>query len=409
MGTKYSTNSASGYNSTPPADDGTVSEANKTKWSTVKTKLADPVKDLADTINTELVTHFNNGPTAITSNTTLDSTHYNKVIQVSGSGVTLTLTDAATLTAGWYCDIISTDASNSVTLARATASDMINESSADVTILTLQALHVVVNAAANGFLVSLAPRHSKAFKLSNDITLTGDLTMSGTSIIEAEGAAVASAGTCEIWATDGNTRHITGTTTITSLGTASQAGQWQKIIFDGALTLTHGANLNLPGGANITTAADDFAWVYADTTTQFDVLYFPKSGQAVVPTTAATQADQETGTSTALMVTPGRQQFHPSAGKFWVKAGVTGNIIVSYNVSGLTDAGTGLLDVTISTDFSSADWLGHVTAQLNQDTHFIYISNTTPPTAGAVRVQSTNLSNAFTDPILWNVSGSGDQ
>ena len=110
--------------------------------------------------------------------------------------------------------------------------------------------------------------------------------MVGVSIIEAEGAAVASAATTEIWATDGSTRHITGTATITSLGTATQAGQWQKIIFDDALVLTHGANLNLPGSANITTAADDFAWVYADTTTQHDVLYFPKTGKAVVATTA---------------------------------------------------------------------------------------------------------------------------
>src|SRR3990167_10836024 len=168
MGTKYSTNSASGYNATPPADDGTVSEANKTKWSTVKTKLADPVKDLADAINSELVTHFDNGPTALTSNTTLGVTHYNKIIQVSGASVTLTLTDAATLTAGWFCDIISTDASNTVALARATASDMINETSADVTIQTLQSLRVIVNAAANGFLVDLRPRHVKDFKLAND-------------------------------------------------------------------------------------------------------------------------------------------------------------------------------------------------------------------------------------------------
>lgn len=104
------------------------------------------------------------------------------------------------------------------------------------------------------------------------------------SIIQAEGAAVASAATTDIWANDGDTVHITGTTTITSFGTAVQAGQWKKVIFDGALTLTHGANLSLPGSANITTAADDMAFVYADTTTQFDVVYFKKSG---LPTVAA--------------------------------------------------------------------------------------------------------------------------
>lgn len=98
---------------------------------------------------------------------------------------------------------------------------------------------------------------------------------------DTEGAAVASAATTNIWADAGRTLHITGTTTITSFGTAPHFGAWKKVIFDGALTLTHGANLNLPGAANITTAAGDMAFVYADTTTQFDVLYFRASGKAV--------------------------------------------------------------------------------------------------------------------------------
>ncbi|KKL18114.1 hypothetical protein LCGC14_2478790 [marine sediment metagenome] len=46
--------------------------------------------------------------------------------------------------------------------------------------------------------------------------------------------------------------------------------------------MTDGANLNLPGAANITTAADDFAFVYAETTTLFKVLYFKVDGTAVV-------------------------------------------------------------------------------------------------------------------------------
>ena len=101
-------------------------------------------------------------------------------------------------------------------------------------------------------------------------------------INESEGTLVASAATTDIWATDGNTLHISGTTTITSLGTAPNAGAWRKIIFDAALILTDGANLNLPGNANITTAANDFAYVYADTTTLFRVQYFKADGTATV-------------------------------------------------------------------------------------------------------------------------------
>lgn len=107
------------------------------------------------------------------------------------------------------------------------------------------------------------------------------ITMASKSIWEAEGAAIASAATTDIWTTDGNTAHITGTVTITSLGTAPQAGAWKKVIFDGVLLLTHGTNLNLQGSANITTAANDFAFVYADTTTSLRVVYNKADGTAV--------------------------------------------------------------------------------------------------------------------------------
>jgi hypothetical protein len=120
--------------------------------------------------------------------------------------------------------------------------------------------------------------------LNANATFSGTVTMSGKAIDEAEGAAVASAATCDIWTpADGNTVHVTGTTTITSFGTAPQAGAWRKVIFDAALTLTQSASLNLNGGgSNITVAADDMAFVYADTTTQMDVFVLRKSGAAVV-------------------------------------------------------------------------------------------------------------------------------
>lgn len=153
MGTKYTDQSASSYDSTPPADDGTVSEANKVKWSTIKTKLSDPVKTQADAISDALVTHFDNGPRALITNTTLGASDYGKIIQVSGSGVTLTLTDAASLTAGWYCRIINNDSSNGKTIARATGGDTINGSAANYTMEVSQGIDVVVNAAANGFLL----------------------------------------------------------------------------------------------------------------------------------------------------------------------------------------------------------------------------------------------------------------
>ena len=135
-------------------------------------------------------------------------------------------------------------------------------------------------------------------------TMTGDLVMSGASIIETEGAAVASATTADIWATDGNTRHVTGSVTITSFGTAPQAGARMKLIFDGTPQLTQSANLNLnAGGSNITIEAGDWAEVYADTTTQFDVVVHRKSGAAVVGSVKQIQPIAASVGSSALTVT----------------------------------------------------------------------------------------------------------
>lgn len=75
--------------------------------------------------------------------------------------------------------------------------------------------------------------------------------------LASKGADIASATTTDIGAVAGLAHDITGTTTITGLGTVS-AGVWKILQFDGALTLTHnGTSLILPGAVNITTAAGD--------------------------------------------------------------------------------------------------------------------------------------------------------
>jgi len=77
--------------------------------------------------------------------------------------------------------------------------------------------------------------------------------------ITTQGADIASAATTDIGASSGWEVNVTGTTTITSLGTKT-AGVMRHVTFAGALTLTHNAtSLILPGSANIITAAGDTA------------------------------------------------------------------------------------------------------------------------------------------------------
>lgn len=72
-----------------------------------------------------------------------------------------------------------------------------------------------------------------------------------------QGADIASASTVNLDTSTGDYVTITGTTTITAI-TLSQ-GEQRTVRFSGILTLTNGASLILPSGANITTAAGDVA------------------------------------------------------------------------------------------------------------------------------------------------------
>ncbi len=124
--------------------------------------------------------------------------------------------------------------------------------------------------------------------IAQAVALAGGLTMTARQIDEAKGANLAAvAGTTPIWVTDGNFLHITGAETITSFGTAAQAGIERTLVFDGACVLTHNAtSLILPGAANITTSAGDRAIVRAETTANARVIAYTKAdGTALVAST----------------------------------------------------------------------------------------------------------------------------
>jgi len=82
---------------------------------------------------------------------------------------------------------------------------------------------------------------------------------------------------------------------------------------------------------------------------------------------AATQAEQETGTSTTVYVSPGRQKNHASAAKAWgivtFSGGSTPTLgASSYGVTSITDSGLGVTTINLSTAFSSAVYCPIVTS-----------------------------------------------
>jgi hypothetical protein len=77
----------------------------------------------------------------------------------------------------------------------------------------------------------------------------------------------------------------------------------------------------------------------------------------VVSVSAATQAEMEAASSTSVYVSPGTQQYHPSAAKVWVVFDAsTATILASYNVSSITDNGTGDFTINYTTATSSTNY-----------------------------------------------------
>lgn len=169
---------------------------------------------------------------------------------------------------------------------------------------------------------------------------------------------VASGGTTDIGAAASPFVLISGTTTITSFGTTYSGARFVR--FSGILTLTHNATtLILPGGANITTAAGDalIAVPVGSPGSGWKVVSYQRADGAIV---AATQAQQETGTSTAVYVSPGRQQFHQSAAKAFAVVTQGGGVYAlqssSYNIASISKTGTGVVEVNFTTAFSSVNY-----------------------------------------------------
>jgi hypothetical protein len=185
---------------------------------------------------------------------------------------------------------------------------------------------------------------------------------------------VASATTADIGAIASDRVSITGTTTITSLGSVPNLVRF--VSFTGILTLTHNAtSLILPGGANITTAAGDCAIFSSDSSGNWRCLVYSKSsGTPVVSSansisqlnTSATVTD--TGSDGQFSVTTdGTEVFRVATGgnfsavipsgstlipaflcRAWVNLNGTGTPAIrgSGNVTSITDNGTG--DYTIN-------------------------------------------------------------
>ena len=120
-----------------------------------------------------------------------------------------------------------------------------------------------------------------------------------------QGDSIASAATCDLGSKTSTYLAVTGTATITSLGTALR--QYRIVVFSAALTLTHNAtSLILPAAANILTAANDVAVFRSDAAGNWRCLsYLRADGKALVGSALGTTREVLTANRTYYVRTDG--------------------------------------------------------------------------------------------------------
>ncbi len=167
------------------------------------------------------------------------------------------------------------------------------------------------------------------------------------------------------------------------------------------LPLTSGVTGVLPianGGTNAATAADAFANIKQ-----------AASDTATGAIEIAIQSEQETGTDVVRAVTPGRQQFHPSAAKVWARIDYSGGVptaTVSYNVTSITDSSTGVAIANFTTSFSAANY---ASLAVGQPSGAVPISDFTGNAATGSITMSHYEASTLTDPTKFDLVCFGDQ
>jgi hypothetical protein len=129
MANPYTSQALSGYNSSPPTDDGSATAANQVTWAKHKTKLADPIKTLAEAINTETLAAFGLtfGQGILTKSADYTVAAEDRGVLLSVTGTT-TITLPAVATAGDGFPLLIVNAGSAVVTIDGNSSETINGS-----------------------------------------------------------------------------------------------------------------------------------------------------------------------------------------------------------------------------------------------------------------------------------------
>lgn len=173
-------------------------------------------------------------------------------------------------------------------------------------------------------------------------------------------------------------RLTTLTTPAFTLGTTNAAGDAITAVASNSTLLTFDTTLPAATG----TAAVGSATVA------------PRRDHVHASTEAATQAEQESASSTSVYVSPGRQQFHPSAAKAWASIHDGGSTLQSYNCDSTAKSATGVYTVTITNNMSATTYCG---IAATMDSANAYPANVNTRAVGSYKVNTYNSSGTAAD------------
>jgi hypothetical protein len=217
----------------------------------------------------------------------------------------------------------------------------------------------------------------------DDLEVIGNLTVGGTA--DVTGATTVSTLTASGAVTAQSTLTVTDTTTLNSAASVTSGGLTVtgSSTFNNSLTISGATNCN--SGVNVGTSA---------------------LAVNAANTFWATQANQETGTSTVVAVSPGRQHYHPSAVKVWCRVNNAGTMQRSFNMTSVTDTGTGTATFNFAITFSDSAYCSVISPQASTTT--TRIISTTSPTTTTLTAECLSASFTAADPQFWNLVIFGD-
>ncbi|MHB8272980.1 hypothetical protein [Bradyrhizobium sp.] len=145
----------------------------------------------------------------------------------------------------------------------------------------------------------------------------------------------------------GTTADVTDSTTETFGATITGGGSFHVLAYCNGTSWTVAGGGVSPGGGTVTSVG-----------TAGLATGGPITGSGAVTVPAAVKSDQTTATSNAVAVTPGVQQFHPSAAKVWAEftgSGTNGAQAInsSFNVASIIRTSAGNYTVTFTVSFTT--------------------------------------------------------